>query len=215
MMDQSQNVGHAGRVSSLALGMAKLLGLMTVISLLLGLTIGGVMWLLMLGCIAGWLTLGGYVVLHLTVINPVGDAIGRVIVPSGSSIPSVAQHSNIEAMEMQGRFAEAADAYQAIIASSPGDLVPCEKLGVLALRQLKDYELAVFAYHEAEKRVTEPRRKLGFAMIVAGIYRDNLKDYGKGMVELRRIVATYPDAPNRARLSAEIDEPKTLHFGGQ
>src|SRR5262249_28362479 len=162
MSDQSGNIGHAARVSNLAVGMAKLLGLMTAFSLLVGLTIGGVTWLLMLGCVAGWLTLGGYVLLHLSVINPVGDAIGRVIVPAGNSVPSVAQHSNIEAMEMRGQFAEAAVAYQSVIASTPTDLVACEKLGVLAMRQLKDYPLAIFAYHEAEKRVTEPRRKLGF-----------------------------------------------------
>jgi hypothetical protein len=52
-------------------------------------------------------------------------------------------------------------------------------------------------------------------MLVAGIYRDNLKDYGKAMVELRRIVSTYPDAPNRQRLSAEVDELKALHFEKQ
>jgi tetratricopeptide (TPR) repeat protein len=82
------------------------------------------------------------------------------------------------------------------------------------MRQLKQYDVALFAYREAEKRATEPKKQLGYAMLVAGIYRDNLKDYGKAMVELRRILARYPQAPNR-RLSAEVDELKALHFEAQ
>jgi len=215
MKDQSLNVGHASEITKLALGMAKLLGVMSAVALVVGLLVGSYSWLLLAGCVMGWLTLGGYLILHAVFVSPAGDAIGRIIVPAGGSTPSVAQHSNIEAMEMKGRYAEAAEAYQAIIASAPEDLVACEKLGALAMRQLKDYELAIFAYREAEKRVGEPKRKLGYAMIVAGIYRDNLKDTGKAMVELRRIVAKYPEAPNRARLSAEIDELKAMHFEGQ
>jgi tetratricopeptide (TPR) repeat protein len=216
MSDQSKNIGHASRVGNILWGVAILLGIGTGFSLMawgfLGNLIGG---LLLAGCLTGWLTLGGYWLLHQTVVNPVGDAIGRILVQSGSSTPSVAQHSNIETMEARGQYAEAARAYRAIIAAEPQDLVACDKLGQLALRQLKDYETALFAYREAEKRATDPKRRLGYAMMVAGIYRDNLKDLGRAMVELRRIVAKYPDAPNRARLSAEVDELKALHFEGK
>jgi tetratricopeptide (TPR) repeat protein len=139
----------------------------------------------------------------------------KILLPDGKETPYVFQHSNIEAMEMGGRYAEAAAAYRAVILEQPLDLVACEKLGQLALRQLKDYDTALFAYRQAEHRSSEPKRKLGYALLIAGIYRDNLKDYGRAMVELRRIVAKYPDAPNRARLSAEVDELKSLHFENQ
>ncbi|MFI5206595.1 MAG: tetratricopeptide repeat protein [Gemmatimonadales bacterium] len=139
----------------------------------------------------------------------------KVLLPDGKETPYIVQHSNIEAMEVSGRYAEASAAYRAVILEQPQDLVACEKLGQLALRQLKDYDLALQAYREAERRAVEPRRKLGYAMIVAGIYRDNLKDVGKALVELRRIVALYPEAPNRARLIAEIDELRSVHFEGQ
>lgn len=212
MSDQTRNVGHAARVENIVRGMAILLGIFTLVAVAVGLALGSWAWLLLAGCCAGWATLGFYYVLNRGVIEPVGDAIGRILVPSGGSTPSVAQHSNIEAMEARGRYAEAAEAYRSVIAADPLDLVACEKLGQLAIRELKDFPLAVFAYREAEKRTTEPKRKLGYAMLVAGIYRDNLRDYGKAMVELRRIVARYPEAPNRARLSTEIDELKALHF---
>ena len=213
MGDQSENIGHSFRVGNQIRAMAIVLGILTGLSVIAGLTIGSLAWLLLGGCVAGWGVLGGYYLMNRTVIEPVGDAIGRILVPAGGSTPSVAQHSNIEAMEARGRYAEAAQAYQQVIASEPADLVACEKLGQLALRQLKDYPLAITAYREAEKRAVEAKRKVGFGMMVAGIYRENLKDYGKAMVELRRVQSRYPEAP-QARLSAEIDELKAMHFEG-
>jgi tetratricopeptide (TPR) repeat protein len=136
----------------------------------------------------------------------------RILLPTGEDTPSVNQHSSIEAMEVRGRYEEAADAYRAVIAADPGDIVACEKLGQLALRQLKQHDLALFAYREAERRSTQPRRQLGYALIIAGIYRDSLKDHGKAVVELRRILERYPDAPNADRLRAELDELKAAHF---
>jgi hypothetical protein len=215
MADQDSNTGHAFRVGNQVRAMSIVLGIFTVLSAIAVVTMGSVGWLLLGGTVAGWGILGLYFLMNRTVIEPVGDAIGRILVPAGGSTPSVAQHSNIEAMEARGRFAEAAEAYRHVMASDPTDLVACEKLGQLALRQLKDYPLAITAYREAEKRVDDSRRKFGFGMLVAGIYRENLKDYGKAMVELRRIQSRYPDAPNHARLSAEIDALKALHFEGQ
>ncbi len=136
----------------------------------------------------------------------------RILLPTGEDTPSVNQHSSIEAMEVRGRYDEAAEAYRAVIAAEPADIVACEKLGQLALRQLKQYDVAVSAYREAEKRSTQPRRQLGYAVLIAGIYRDSLKDHGKAVVELRRILERYPDAPNADRLRAELDELKAAHF---
>jgi tetratricopeptide (TPR) repeat protein len=216
MSDQSKNIGHASRLGNIGWAIVILLGIGTGASLMalgfLGNLVGG---LLLAACLAGWLTLGGYWLLHKAIVDPVGDAIGRIIVPAGSSTPSIDQHSNIESMEARGQYAEAAIAYRAVITARPDDLVACDKLAQLALRQLKDYDTALFAYRQAEHRSNEPKRKLGYALLIAGIYRDNLKDYGKAMVELRRIVSTYPDAPNRARLSAEVDELKAIHFERQ
>jgi tetratricopeptide (TPR) repeat protein len=124
----------------------------------------------------------------------------------------VNQHSNIQAMTARGEYRKAAEAYRAAMEADPADLLACEQLGQLALRELKDFPLALTAYREAERRQSDPRRAVGYAMMIAGIYRDNLKDYGKAMVELRKLLARYPDAPNAARLRAEIDELKALHF---
>src|SRR5262249_7927313 len=145
-------------------------------------------------------------------LERVGGRIGKLLVPTGSSTPSVNQHSNIESLVARGEFARAAEAYRAVITSDPADIVSCEKLAQVALRDLKDYPTAIFAWREAERRSPEPRRQAGYAILIANAYRDNLKDYGKTIVELRRIIARYPNVPNADRLKAEIDELKALHF---
>lgn len=215
MSDQSRNIGHGARVENQIRGMAILLGIFTSVSLVIGVTVGSWSWLLFAGCAAGWCVLGGYYLINRGIIEPVGDAIGRIVVPSGSSTPSVNQHSNIQAMEARGELRKAAEAYRAVIETEPEDIVACEKLGQLALRELKDFELAIWAYREADRRVGEPKRQLGYALIVAGIYRDNVQDTGKAIVEIRKVLERFPDAANAAQLRAELDELKARHFGAQ
>lgn len=181
----------------------------------LGLAIVMRSWIPIGAALFGWVFVGVYGLMRLSLFDRAAGVAGSVIVPSGGSTPSVAQHSNIQALVARGEYARAAAAYREVMARDPQDLLACEQLGQLALRDLKDYPLALAAYREAEKRTIEPRRRLGYAVLIAGIFRDNLKDYGKAMVELRRILACYPDAPNAQRLRAEIDELKALHFEAQ
>jgi tetratricopeptide (TPR) repeat protein len=172
-------------------------------------------WIPVMAAVVGWAFVGVYALVRLSLFDRAAGVAGSVIVPSGSSTPSVAQHSNIQALVARGEYVRAAAAYREVMARDPQDLLACEQLGQLALRDLKDYPLALAAYREAEKRASEPRRRLGYAVLIAGICRDNLKDYGKAMVELRRILACYPDTPNAQRLRAEIDELKALRSEAQ
>ena len=136
----------------------------------------------------------------------------QVLDPRGDSTPSVNQHSNIAAMVARGDYANAAEAYQAAMAADPGDVVACEHLALLARRELKDYPLALAAWREAERRA-EPRRRLGYALHAVGILRDDLKDGGRAIVEIRRVLDTYPDAPNAAALRADLEQLKASRFG--
>jgi len=166
----------------------------------------------LLAAFLGWAFVLLYGVLDGALLHRGASTIGALTMPSGSATPSVNQHSNIEALVARGRLAEAADAYRAVIAADPRDLVACERLGQLALRELKDPHLALFAAREGEKRSSDVRRQAGFALLAANIYRDDLKDYGRAVVELRRILARYPGVPNADRLRAEIEELKAMHF---
>jgi len=136
----------------------------------------------------------------------------RVLDPRGEDTPYVNQHSEIQAMVMRGDAAGAARAYRGAIAAEPGNVVACEQLAQLALRELKDYETAVWAYHQAEQRGAEPRRRAGYALLAVGICRDNIGDRGRTIVELRKFLERYPDAPNADHLRAELAELKARHF---
>lgn len=181
-------------------------------------TVAAVLELLLTGSIVGvavaalgWAIVVMFAFADRALLEPLGRLFGALTVPSGAATPSVNQHSNIEALVARGRVGEAAAAYRAVIAADPRDVVACERLGQLALRELRDYELALLAAHEGEKRASG-RRRAGFALLAAHICRDNLKDHGRTLVELRRILESYPDIPNAAELRAEIRELKAMHL---
>lgn len=140
--------------------------------------------------------------------GPIARAFGKLLLPSGSSTPPAKPLSHIEAMEARGELAKAAEAYKAEIASDPTDVTSCERLALLAQRELKDYQTALWAYHEAERRADVPARKFGFGLLAAGILRDQVKDPKRAMVELRRLVSQYPTAPRIDSLKREIEELK-------
>ncbi len=165
----------------------------------------------MIAALLGWGFVLVYALVEETVFQRTGSAVASLTLPSGAATPSVNQHSNIQALVARGAYREAAEAYQAVIAAEARDLLACEQLGQLALRELKDFELALRAWREAESRADTPRRRAGYALLAAGILRDNLQDAGRTMRELRRILDTYPDVPNAADLRAELAQLKALH----
>ena len=206
-----ENVSAAtekGRAVFLAMVMAAV----TLVSLVESLIL--LSWAPLVAALAGWAFVAAYIVLSGTMFHRAGRGIGAITVPSGDSTPSVNQHSSIQALVARGEYAKAAESYRAAIAADPGDLVACEQLGRLAIGPLKDYDTALFAFREAERRCVEPRRRVGFALLVAGVYRDNLKDPGRAAVELGRILGRYPDAPNADALRREREELKARHFEG-
>jgi tetratricopeptide (TPR) repeat protein len=197
-----------GRVVFLAMVMA-LCTVVAVLEMIIALS-----WAPLVAAFCGWVFVGVYALVQSTALRKAGGAAGSILVPSGDATPSVAQHSNIEALEMKGEYAKAAAAYRAAIAADPGDIVACEKLGQLALRQLKDYDTAVWAYHQAELRATDPRRRVGYALLALGIVRDNQQDTGRTVVEIRKLLERYPAVQNADALRTEMDHLKATLFEG-
>lgn len=163
-------------------------------------------------CLLAWAVFGIYLLLNRVLIQPMGAAVGRVLLPSGSSTPADKPLSHIEAMEARGELAKAAEAYRAEIASDPADVTSCERLALLALRRLNDFDAALWAYREAERRADSQARKFGFGLLAAGVCRDQLKDPRRAVVELRRLVQQYPTAPRVGALRKEIEELKAGMF---
>jgi tetratricopeptide (TPR) repeat protein len=136
----------------------------------------------------------------------------RVLWPTGDSTPGDKPLSHIEAMVARGDYQGAAGAYSREILADPADYWSCERLAMLARAQLQEPELAVRTLRQAEQRVPEPRRKAGYALLALGVLRDDLRDPGRAMVEMRRILATYPDIPNAGALRAELEQMKAERF---
>ncbi len=136
----------------------------------------------------------------------------RVLWPTGDSTPGDKSLSHIDAMVARGDYEGAAAAYNREIVADPEDFLSCERLAMLARGQLRQPDLALRALRQAEQRVPAPRRKAGYALLALGVLRDDLRDGGKALVELRRILATYPDIPNAGALRAELDQLKTERF---
>lgn len=214
MASDEERLGeHAAGMRSQLRLMLWTLGPMTLLSGVLIPWFGIVAVLMFAGCLAAWLVFGVYSVVYGVGGQKAADAIGKVLMPSGSSTPSVDQHSDIETMAIRGQYDKAAAAYRAAIAANPADLVACEKLGQMAMRDMKDYRLAVFAYREAEKRAPSEKSKLAFGVIVAELYRDKLGEPQRAVVELSRLIASYPDQPHIPALREELDLIKSHLFG--
>jgi tetratricopeptide (TPR) repeat protein len=199
---------HLGDTRNIVRAGAWVLVPFTALGFLLFLLGSGLGLLVLTVCLLAWAVFAGYLLLNRVVIETIGSAVGRLLLPSGSSTPPAKGLSHIEAMEARGEVAKAAEAYRAEIASDPGDVTSCERLALLAVRRLNDYETALWAYREAERRADSPARKFGYGLLAAGVCRDQLKDLRRAVVELRRLVHQYPTAPRIDALKQEIAELK-------
>ncbi len=123
---------------------------------------------------------------------------------SGASTPYVEQFSRQEALVMQGRVPEALAAYEEVIAAFPGRADVRLKAADLYVSSGADVERAAALFREVQR--------LPDATTGQGIYASNrlvdlllgpLKDQGRALVELRRIVHVYPNtrAAEQARVA--------------
>ncbi len=138
----------------------------------------------------------------------------RVLWPTGESTPGDKPLSHIDAMVARGDYQAAATAYNREILADPADFWSCERLAMLARSHLGDPELAVRALRQAEQRVPEPRRRAGYALLAAAVLRDDVRDTGRAITELSRVLATYPDIPNAPILREELESLRARHFRG-
>jgi hypothetical protein len=135
---------------------------------------------------------GGVFVVSRTAGEGLSRLIGNLYATGGTSTPPTKAYSAIEALEARGAYADAAAAYGAEIARAPADWEARVRLAELSLRRLDDPARAATLYAEARSLVTNERRAIGLALRLVDIYRDRLHDHGRAIVELRRLIDTYP-----------------------
>ncbi len=108
-----------------------------------------------------WLVFAVYSFFYKAVIDTSGDAIGRIFLPSGKSTPPAKGALPHRGDGGPRRPRQGGGGVQeAEIATDPADVGSCERLGTLAMRQLADYGLAVWAYREGGRRAEDARAEV-------------------------------------------------------
>jgi hypothetical protein len=147
----------------------------------------------------------GVFVVTRTAGEALGRAVGSLYAPSGSSTPPARVYSVIEALEARGAYGDAAAAWNAAIARDPADWEARVRLAELSLRRLGDPARAAQLYREARGLVRDERRAIALGLRLVDVYRDHLRDRGRAIVELRRLLDTYPHSSLVAGARAELD----------
>ncbi len=123
---------------------------------------------------------------------------------SGSSTPAPKGYSAIETLAVQGRYKDAAAAYRREIQSDPSDVEARSRLAQLLLDHLDDAAGAARLLAEARDLTRHEPQKIGYALRLVDLYRSRMKDRGKALVELRRLVDSFPDSPHTDGARSEL-----------
>ncbi len=121
--------------------------------------------------------------------------------------------SEIETLEAQGRFAEAADAYLERARSSPDRVNATLRRAALLGGPLGEPHAAVQSLLDLRAGALTPAEDIGAGLALVDLYDYRLNDSGRAMAELRRLIDEYPDARHQRRLRRLLADLKESHFG--
>ena len=128
----------------------------------------------------------------LTLMGTSGRAAQSVYMPKAAGTYAKT-HSHIDAMEARGDFGAAVSAWEALAVSQPDDPWPLIRAGELYLREMRQPERALDSFRRARDLpgITPERHRYASQKVI-DLYLDVLKDEGRALVELRRLVDQHP-----------------------
>jgi hypothetical protein len=145
-----------------------------------------------------------------------GVALGRVVL-GGSGMTAqqihmpdaagtyVAQYSHIDALEAQGRYAAAVDAWEKVAIAEPHNPWPLIRAGELYLRTLKEPALALERFAGARSVPgVRPETEMYASLKIIDLYLGPLADEGRAFVELRRLIERHPGTREAAHARAAL-----------
>ena len=148
-------------------------------------------WELMVLVVIAAAAIGGFI--QRTVVGAGGGLAGHVVQPKGDTTPYTTTFSHIETMEIRGDFDDATLAWADACAREPGNALAHVKAADFHLRQRKDAHTALGLYREVRDMPTANRELMRYAQAkVVDIYLGPLKDHGRALVELRRMIESFP-----------------------
>ncbi len=132
-----------------------------------------------------------------------GKAIMAIHAPSGDSTAYVPTFSHIETLEIRGDLDGAARAWEEACASDPTNALVRVKAADFHLRLRKD-PVAALALYRAVRALPSASRELArYAQAkIVDLYLGDLGDEGRALVELRRLIESFPG-------TREADEART------
>jgi hypothetical protein len=139
-----------------------------------------------------------------------------IYMPTGASTPYTTQYSHIDAIEARGEIRDAIDNWEAAAAADPLNPWPLIRAAELYMRTLKEPATALERFKAARaKPAIATEHHLYVTQKMVDLYLGPMNDRGRGLVELRRLVETYPDRREAqfareaiARLKAETETPQ-------
>jgi tetratricopeptide (TPR) repeat protein len=139
------------------------------------------------------------------------ETIGGIYAPSGSTTPPVREYSRARALTMQGKYEQAAAAWEIHVTEHPDDPVPYLESARLYRNDLHDLEQAVRWYKRAmdESRISGGQLLLATQEITE-IYRHKLNQPRKAIPYLADFVSKYPDDPHVEGAKAQLEELREL-----
>lgn len=161
-----------------------------------------------------WAVYGLMVGFTSGVLEPVIDGLFNVLTNIGL-MRSGGGYSSIETLVARGHPLAAAEAY-AERARNPRERVEAtlRRAGLLA-HSLGHAETAALELNNLRSATPLTNRddfRIGLALVE--LYEQHLRDPGRAMAELRRLIDRHPSARDARRLRSALSELKTEHFGG-
>lgn len=146
------------------------------------------------------------------VLHGTGRVATSIYAPDGDTTRYTPTYSHIEALEVRGELDAAADAWDAAIAESPTSAVTIVRAADFHLRARKDpaRARALFVQARATGAGTDDLRRYVQQKLV-DLYLGPLRDEGRALVELRRLVDAFPgtrEAESARETLAELKRNK-------
>ena len=123
----------------------------------------------------------------------------------GATTPHRAEYSQAQALAAQGRYREAADAYEIAAAESEGDPTPYIAIARILRDHLADYQSAAAWFRRARRdAVLTAGQELLVSQELIELYRERLGEPRRAIPELARIPRIVPNTPQAESAAREL-----------
>ncbi len=134
-----------------------------------------------------------------------GAVVKAVTFPTGSHTPYEEQFSYQESMVARGDIAGALESYEAVIAERPGAILPRVRAAELYAQRAHNPVRAAELFREVRASpMATPRDGLYASSRLVDLYDGPLREPGRALVELRRIIELHPGSRQAGHARAAL-----------